>query len=130
MEKKEQKSLVDEVQQAAIAEPDASRQSPRKTNRPKRSLRLNFAYSNAALDVGLWESRTSEKGKLMPPSISLRLQDADPAVTRNAIYFKAADALKIANILQNFAFSAMEEDAEKRIEFARERKTVEAASQA
>ncbi len=121
---------MENEEQASLANADASREAPRKTSRPKRSLRLSFAYSNSSLDVGLWESKTSEKGKLMPPSISLRLQDADPSVTRNAIYFKAADALKIANILQNFAFAAMEEDSAKRIEFARERKVAEVAAQA
>ncbi len=90
--------------------------------RPEKSLRLNFAYSQSSIDVSLWEGRMSEKGKLMPASISMRLQDANPQVTRNAVYFKAADALKIANILQNFAFSAMEEDSVKRIEVAKERK--------
>ncbi|MEK6954943.1 MAG: hypothetical protein AABX01_08070 [Candidatus Micrarchaeota archaeon] len=94
--------------------------------RPKRSLRLSFAYSQSAVDVGLWESIVSKNGKLMPSSISLRLQDSNPQVTRNAVYFKAADALKIASILQNFAFSAMEEDSGKRMEFAREKKAVAA----
>lgn len=121
MENEEQLNLVDV---------DASREAPQKKNRPKRSLRLNFASSNSTLDVGLWESKQSEKGKLMPSSISLRLLDADPSVTRNAVYFKAADALKIANILQNFAFTAMEEDSEKRIEFAKERKANEIAAEA
>ncbi|MFH1257710.1 MAG: hypothetical protein ABIG96_06945 [Candidatus Micrarchaeota archaeon] len=90
--------------------------------RPIKGLKLNFPYSQANIDLALWESRMSEKGKLMPSSISLRLQDADPSVTRNAIYFKAADALKIANILQNFAYSAMQEDQDKRFEFSKIRK--------
>ena len=90
--------------------------------RPLKGLKLNFPYSQANVDLALWESKLSEKGKLMPSSISLRLQDADPTVTRNAIYFKAADALKIANILQNFAYSAMQEDQDKRFEFAKIRK--------
>lgn len=100
---------------------DASRDASPK-RRPKRSLRLNFTYSQSSVDVSVWESAVSKNGKLMPSSISLRLLDSNPQVTRNAVYFKAADALKIASILQNFAFSAMEEDSGKRLEFAREKK--------
>ena len=105
-------------------EPVSDNPSPRR--RPKRSLRLNFAYSQSAVDVSIWDSMVSKNGKLMPSSISLRLLDSNPQVTRNAVYFKAADALKIASILQNFAFFAMEEDSGKRIEFARERKAMPA----
>jgi hypothetical protein len=120
----EEKQEVLEVPKAEFEEQhDQASSNPSTKRRPKRSLRLSFAYSQSAIDVGLWDSLVSKNGKLLPSSISLRLQDANPAVTRNAVYFKAADALKIANILQNFAFSAMEDDSGKRIEFARERKS-------
>lgn len=86
-------------------------------NRPKKSLRLAFPYSQSSVDVSLWESRPNKNGKLMPSSISLRMQDLNPTVTRNAVFFKAADALKIANILQNFAYSAMQDDYAKRSQY-------------
>jgi hypothetical protein len=113
MENEEQTNLVQE---------EAPKDLPKR--RPKRSLRVNLSSTKGSIDLAMWEGFTSKEGKPLQTSISLKLQDANPEVTRNAIYFKASDALKIANVLQNFAFNAMEEDSSRRIGFARENKQV------
>ena len=98
---------------------------------PVKSLFLGFQYSKVKLDVSLWPASEKE-GKVLPQSISLRLRQGRDADAKGkqagglgsaadgqsglSVYMKASDALKVASVLQAYAFLALEEDSRQRLE--------------
>ncbi len=81
---------------------------------PMKSIQMRFPHNNTKVDVSLWEGRAFE-GKPMPSSLSLRLLDL-PDSAKPVAYLSIEEALNLANILQNYAFHAVEHDTKRRLE--------------
>ncbi len=84
--------------------------------KPRKSVWFALPYAKRSLDVSLWEGQEKE-GKWQVSKVSLRLRkDGVDASSSEAVYMYPADALKLANVLQHYAFEALESDGLKRQE--------------
>ncbi len=86
------------------------------TKRPIKSHQFRYPYTEAKLDVSLWEGREKD-GKALPSNLSVRLTDSETG----SLSVSPENALAISSILRKYAEDAIELDTHRRLEAWKQR---------
>jgi hypothetical protein len=86
------------------------------SKRPIKSHQFRYPYTEAKLDVSLWEGKEKE-GKALPSNVSVRLTDSETG----SVSISPENALAVSTILRKYAEDAIELDSHRRIEAWKQR---------